>query len=72
MKFKQNKGNRVLKYLVLNKYKKNPIISYIYENQLFKTLKKDFLLVDKSLRFCVVRVRNLNKINPITKLRNID
>lgn len=72
MKFKQNKDNRVLKYLVLNKYKKNPIISYIYENQLFKTLKKDFLLVDKSLRFCVVRVRNLNKINPITKLRNID
>ena len=72
MKFKQNKDNRVLKYLVLNKYKKNPIISYIYENQLFKTLKKDFLMVDKSLRFCVVRVRNLNKINPITKIRNID
>ena len=72
MKFKQNKDNRVLKYLVLNKYKKNPIISYIYDNQLFKTLKKDFLMVDKSLRFCVVRVRNLNKINSVTKLRNID
>ncbi len=72
MKFKQNKDNRVLKYLVLNKYKKNPIISYIYENQLFKTLKKDFLMVDKSLRFCVVRVRNLNKINSVTKIRNID
>ena len=72
MKFKQNKDNRVLKYLVLNKYKKNPIISYIYDNQLFKTLKKDFLMVDKSLRFCVVRVRNLNKINSVTKIRNID
>ena len=68
MKFKQNKDNRVLKYLVLNKYKKNPIISYIYEIQLFKTLKKNFLMLDKSLRFCVVRVRNLNKINPITKI----
>jgi hypothetical protein len=44
----------------------------MYENQLFKTLKKDFLLVDKSLCFCVVGIRNLNKINPITKLRNID
>ena len=44
----------------------------MYENQLFKTLKKDFLLVDKSLCFCVVGIKNFNKINSITKLRNID